>query len=610
MNLAYVRTGTICLFAMLLQACGGGGGDGGGDPAPAARLRVSSTNVNVSATPGDNAPAEIVTLTIDNPQATGAIFFDITQAGDGVESTVLNGATNAGATLDVQFASTGGLANGTYAGTITAHACLDAACTDEIAGSPATIHTSYEISGTGTSTAVLDEVTAELVRYKDDFSLQTVTLASLTVSPRPDSNIAVFAETDAPFILDQQVNDTDPTHWSLQALIQPASQLAIDTYRAPITISVCYDPSCVRHVEGSPFTIEAVLTVDPATERGLEPLVVASRTALEHDVIDAEFSKSLNRIVMVSAHPTGALYVYDSTTGTEVQQTLPMAPTSVSVAPDGLTAAVGHNSLISVVDLAAVGQPGAPAPVTLNVSADVFDLVLDGNGFVHALPGVGEWVNVHSVEVATNIETVSLTTVRVRSHAVLYPSGAYMYTADNDVSPATIDKFDITAGPAALLYDALNAGGGRAGCGKLWINGGGTRLYTGCGDSLQTSTDQAQDLALAGVMPLSGADLQTFDIQHLDQSDALHEIALIEKYRGACETPINVPCFTHFATIGDDLLDQRALYSIRPMYVDGDDYFQRGLFVFHDALDGRVYMLSKLDDFPGPTSGYYVSIVQ
>ena len=115
-------------------------------------------------------------------------------------------------------------------------------------------------------------------------------------------------------------------------------------------------------MQGSPFSVSSTFTVGTVPEPGVTPLDVASRVALPHDVIDAEFSKTLNRIVMVGNYPANALYLYDPASGTEQQQALSAIPIAVSISPDGLTAAVGHDATITVVDLTMVGQPGAPAP--------------------------------------------------------------------------------------------------------------------------------------------------------------------------------------------------------------------------------------------------------
>jgi len=58
-------------------------------------------------------------------------------------------------------------------------------------------------------------------------------------------------------------------------------------------------------------------------------------------VIDAEYSQSLDRMVMVSSHPS-QLHIYDLSSNQSIDLALFKIPTSVSVSPDGLRAAIGH----------------------------------------------------------------------------------------------------------------------------------------------------------------------------------------------------------------------------------------------------------------------------
>ena len=97
---------------------------------------------------------------------------------------------------------------------------------------------------------------------------------------------------------------------------------------------------------------------------------------LDCRVVDAEYSGALARIVMVSATPN-RLHVFDPLTAVDVPVDLPLAPTSLSVGPDGLFAAVGHDGWVSYVDLSA-----GSLVKTMPVSTAAVDVVLAGNGFV------------------------------------------------------------------------------------------------------------------------------------------------------------------------------------------------------------------------------------
>src|SRR5689334_1462199 len=76
----------------------------------------------------------------------------------------------------------------------------------------------------------------------------------------------------------------------------------------------------------------------------------AQTNPLAYRPVDAGFSASLDRIVLISANPN-ALHIYDPVSQNDVKVSLAQPPLSLSISPDGLHAAVGHDALISYVNL-------------------------------------------------------------------------------------------------------------------------------------------------------------------------------------------------------------------------------------------------------------------
>jgi hypothetical protein len=607
MKLATARPGVILLFASLLQACGGGGNGDGGDSGSDARLTVSPKTVSVAATPGDASPSQNITLTVSNPPASG-LFLEASGSSAGIATIDFVASSTSQGTLIIDFRAPSSLQNNTYTDTITLRVCPDDQCASEIRGSPATVTTSYVVSGDGPSSVTLDRDTIQVAANTNEQFGRTET-ARLTLSAAPASGIYVQENHSSNGIEGVSSGAYFGTSADVSITFAPTQQLGTGSFNDTVNLTVCYDPSCVRQVNGSPFTISTTLSVGVAAEPGLPQLEVTSRVALPHDVIDAEFSKALNRIVMVGSYPVNALYVYDVATATEYQQLLAKTPTSVSVAPDGLTAAVGHDALISVVDLTRVGLPGAPAPIGLNVSADVFDVVLDGLGSVHAFPRVDQWVEPHSIHIATNTEQIGSFGLRAGSHARLHPSGGFIYTADNGLSPSDIEKWDITSGVAMSLYDSPYHGDYGM-CGDLWFHETGITIYTACGNTFRSSTIQTQDMVYSGALELSTSGFSNFMIRSLSQSDAHDEISLIEYDVRNCSlfAPTG-PCFTHLAFYESLFLNRLAVYGIGPVTVNAIAYGQHGLFVFYDAIGTNKYLISKLEGMPNPDAEYYLSVI-
>lgn len=609
MKLAIARSGIVLALAALLQACGGG--NGGNPPPSGPRVSASAATVSVAATPGNDSPIGMVTLTVSNPPA-AVLFIEASHSTFGIDRIEFTNSIATQAIVQIVFLLPGSLQNDTYVDSIQLRICTELPCVTQVAGSPINVTTSYVVSGNGTSTVTIDRSSIEIEANTDETSDRTESV-SLAIAPTPASGIYVQTNQTSNALQDVTTQilaagasaDVDIHFW-------PAARLGNGTHADTITVTVCYDSSCERQVQGSPIAVSTTFTVGTAPEPGVTPLAVASRVALPHNIIDAEFNKTLDKIVMVGSYPANALYVYDVATGTEQQQLLNKPPTAVSISPDGLTAAVGHDALITVVDLATVGQAGAPAPILLNVSADVFDLVLDSRGTVHAFPRVDQWVQPHSIDIATNTEQLG-STVRAGSHARLHPSTDFIYTADNDVTPWDIQKWDIASGVAIQLYDSPYHGEYDM-CGNLWFNESGTTIYTACGNTFASSTVEAQDMLYSGALQLS----PTIDpsspfgwrVRFLSQSAARTEIALIENELYFCDyVPSEGPCYEHLSLYESDFLNRLAVYAIVPVRVNNIAYNQHGLFVFYDALGTTKYLLSRLDTAPSPDAEYYLSVV-
>jgi chitinase len=208
---------------------------------------------------------------------------------------------------------------------------------------------------------------------------------------------------------------------------------------------------------------------------------------LNHRVVDAEFSRPLNRLVTASAMPKNQLHIYNPWTKEDVAVDLTLAPSCVSVSPDGKFAAVGHDAYVSHVRLTAPASSLKTIPVDCVVS----DIVLAGNGYAYAFPAADPWVYIRCINLST--AAVTLNTggyVRERTQANLHPGGKAIYGADNGGSPSDIEKYDIESGMASLLYDSPYHGDFDL-CGDLWISQDGSSIFTKCGNVFHSSEVKA-----------------------------------------------------------------------------------------------------------------------
>ncbi len=213
--------------------------------------------------------------------------------------------------------------------------------------------------------------------------------------------------------------------------------------------------------------------------------------ALDFSVVDAEYSTSLQAIVAVSDQSTLQV-VFPWSGATAVKIPLPKKALSVSVGPDGMHAAVGHDGFVSHVDLCS----GAVTPY--KVSTTAFDVVLGGNGYIYAFPQKDQWERVRAINLATAQETLSGgQLIYAGTVGKLHPDGLSMYGANRGLSPDDIMRFDISSGPASMLYDSPYHGTYPM-CGDLWMSDDGKRIFTRCGNVFEASSDTKTDMTYAG----------------------------------------------------------------------------------------------------------------
>jgi PKD repeat protein len=298
---------------------------------------------------------------------------------------------------------------------------------------------------------------------------------------------------------------------------------------------------------------------------------------LAHRVLDAEYSRALDAIVMIDEAPN-ALYVYDPVAKTEKKVLLPLAATAVSVSPDGLFAAVGHNAYVSYVDLTA-GTLVKSLPVT----ADVGDVVLAGNGYAYVFPRVDQWVTLHSVLIATGAESTA-STIRAGTRARLHPGGVAMYGANNGLSPSDIEKYSIASGTASYLYDSPYHGD-YAMCGNLWFSEDGARIFTACGNVFRATSTQATDMTYAGALEA------TTGVRHLAESTAAGEVVAVPSvsYFGSGHEDESILVFAA------DFLTQKPSVAVSPFITAAGSFAGHGRFVFWSADASRRYALVQAD---------------
>lgn len=418
----------------------------------------------------------------------------------------------------------------------------------------------------------------------------TVTASFVNAAPvangGPDQNIMAGATVSLDGVGSTDANaDLLAFSWSMTS--KPAgSQAALSgTTSASPSFTADKDGIYIVSLTVNDGTVDSSLP-DTVQITAHKPIV-----GLSFNVVDAEYSRTTDKIIVVSASPANQLHIYDPATDSDVAVDLVLPPSAVSISPDGLYAAVGHNGWISYVSLAT-----ATVEKQLAVSTNVIDIVLAGNGFIYAFPRTDQWETIRCIEIATGTETTSGGySIYAGTLAKLHPNGTAIYGADNGLSPSDIEKYDITNGTATMLYDSPYHGD-YAMCGNLWIAEDGLRIFTACGNVFRSSAIYSEDMTYNG--SLNSLSL----IVGLDHSSAANKVVAIP---GNGYSTSNNDIAIQF--YGYDFLSFQKTISLPKFLVQGNAYSAHGKFTFFNAAGDSVYVIMKADNTSGLLYDYGIT---
>lgn len=330
--------------------------------------------------------------------------------------------------------------------------------------------------------------------------------------------------------------------------------------------------ACKKEEDCSPNTPSLGGTGEP-------PQIGFWSLAQQDSIVDAEYDRAHDRMVVVTAN-ADRLVIIDPITRTETPVDLNLDPNCVSVDPAGDLAVVGHNGWISLVDLN-TATVSHVYPMTCNV----WDVVV-ANGWCHAFPTNDQWVNVHSMDLATGAETLN-GSLYEQAHAKLRPGTLQLYAISGVVTPSDLIKFEAASGPATYLYDSPYHGDHNMG-GNLWMSDDGARIFTE-GRSVFHATDlQASDILYAGTVAGPG------HIRHLDQSTLAGQVCSINAWND-WELPFQGlhQVDTAITFYSGDFLDPTGSTILPTALLSGQAERFHGLFCYFNASGTACHVVMK-----------------
>jgi hypothetical protein len=230
-------------------------------------------------------------------------------------------------------------------------------------------------------------------------------------------------------------------------------------------------------------------------------------------VIDAEYNKEIDRIVLLSESPN-ELRVMDPISRLFDYIELRDAPKNLSLSPDGKAAIVAYEFGFDFIDLETLSL------VQSNEYEDkIYDVVLASNNWLyifHRFKNAIVSINLNSGDQYTT-EGVYYSK---NSIARLHPSEDYIYFVPLELSPMSCAKVDIRQGEAVYMYNSTiqhtNDFGG------LWISDNGDYLFGPYRGVYHSSEDQDGDMVFVTDLEESG----TFvDIDYMESANRIYGIS-------------------------------------------------------------------------------------
>jgi len=312
----------------------------------------------------------------------------------------------------------------------------------------------------------------------------------------------------------------------------------------------------------------------------------SSFNPLAYNVVMAAYDKPLDKMVLVSAHPN-EVHIYDPVTQADQMVPLPAPPLSVSAGPDGSFATVGHDGLVSYVNLQ------TPEVVqTFHVAMQVRNLALAGNGYIYAWPLPEIFPTMGSLRIDTGTMT-STGNFGFDGVLRLYADGKTLYAGSSGVT-----RYDISQGVAArvpsvgLPFNASNS------CGNIWLTEDGNRLFTACAQAFRTSPAVSGDLQYNG--QLTGLN----SLIWADESVSQHSTVVIPNLFNVAG-----PSDAQLQIFGDAFLGYAGSLPLPQFIVGGQSFVGHGQFVFWNAAATKLFVVEKADAAAQLSSAYAVSVV-
>lgn len=308
--------------------------------------------------------------------------------------------------------------------------------------------------------------------------------------------------------------------------------------------------------------------------------IIEKKIFLNSDVVDAEFSKTTNKIIYVSSDPL-ILGIYDVTKKTSESISLAYIPKCVSISSNGDKAVVGHDGHLTYIDL-----KSKEIISTFDLNYSVSDIALGDNWAYMVQENNSSWTYLQSINLTIGSNSSGYgNSFYGGSKIKIHPSGKYIYL-DHNSSSGRMYKYNIQDGYSDYLYDSSYDNSNGSSNVGMEFSEDGKRCFVMSGTVLKLSESQSQDIAyngaIKGIQNIVG-------IAHSSQKSNLYLINQITDY---WDSSINSFIFIYNA---NNLAFKKQIalerYAVKSGN-SGNSYRPTSHFVFTNTEGDKVYVLT------------------
>jgi len=312
-----------------------------------------------------------------------------------------------------------------------------------------------------------------------------------------------------------------------------------------------------------------------------------SLTMLEGDVVDVEFYKPGNRMVIVSKSPN-KLQLFNAETNSITSVSLPAIPNCVSISADGNGLLIGNTN-------GTIIKTSISAPETqqlFNIDCIPYDIVYGSNDWCYITPTEDQWVHFRSMNLQTGEITLSQSSSAIYEQTIikrvgnsdklvgtrmhLSPTGILLFNTSNGVANANINYWHKTIGP-------------------FWMSENGDRILCSSGKIYRTPEYVDISYIQTDISPIG--DLVTWSnasIKWIDHCEAANRLLVIRNNSDYS----NPAGFTVISKYNAFSYEELGTYYINPILTEisgSTNYFETsGHFLFSNNAGTSMFVVKNI----------------